>query len=350
MGDCHLPSHKMKISLQYCIPSMGGTGVFQHQNHDSSHPNGPSPYFLARRTFSEPREVVMFTLHLLQMEFTKYVSDIFPPSVSAVSAPDLATYQSPLLQEEINHFEKWPHWRIWSDETEKELTIDSLHSHDSVADFCSSTNSLHPLSTKDLEGLWESQDECHQNSGDGNVGNSLFSQISANLPFDNPNPTPTHFVPPLHHFPISIPDSSVSYLSSSLPQQISDSSPSPLIAPMPIGLQFTINSFDNDLLIQGRHGIGSFDVNILSDDLTRISLSVSGQLMNVTFATLPNVSSGNERVETCHIHLDIVSLALGYRQAIQRRSERGSDDVSGETPSARETSLHDLSPRLFEDD
>jgi hypothetical protein len=372
----------MKISLQYCIPqqipllvgsandSSSSTPSSGHSHHlpDSFHshstlnPNRHSPYFLARRNFTELHEVVMFTLHLLQMEIMKYVNEISsspPSSVSAaVATPDPLPSPNPLNEEQTNLLEKWPHQRIWSEEIEKELTMDSLHSHDSVADFSSCSHYLPPLSANDMEALWESQEDTRQNSCDGNVGNSLFSQISSNFPIDNPNPIPTRLAPSLPHFPTPIPDSYASHLpSSNPPQQIISpcgSSLPPLAAvPMPIALQFTINSCDNDLLIQGRHGIGSFDVNILSDDLTRISLAVSGQLMNVTFAPVARGSPGNE-IEACRIHLDVVSLALGYLQAIQTRSERvGSDDATGDNSRTcaqeTETSVHELSPHLFEE-
>jgi hypothetical protein len=409
------PDPKMMISLQYCLSPHISLPVWITSDSSSGHSQQPlpaslhsdltpsptsgrhsPPYYIAGRIFLDPSEAVHFTLHLLQIEIMKYLPEICSsplssPPLSAPAAvvvdpvakkpfsfssepepgPEVVSLSEGQGQEQEQRL-RWPHQRIWSEETEKELTIDSVHSHDSVTS--SAAHFLPPLSVRELEAWWESRDESRTrlDSRDEDARNRThFDQFPANFPIDNPNPS--HFVSQFSpHFSSSFPDSYSTH--PPLPSPLLSPLPSPPLVmrsavasppyastptsavsassvsvPMPIALQFIMNSNDNDLLIQGRHGIGSFDVIVICDDRTVISLGVTGQFMNVIFASShplattsssssfpsSSSSSSDERIESCHIHLDIVALALAYLQAIQETSETkaegegGSDDASG---------------------
>jgi hypothetical protein len=218
--------------------------------------------------------------------------------------------------------------------TDRYLTVDSIHST-ADSEMISSSHCL-PLSPKDLELLWGDQRMVQE----GNDGHNF----SSSYPFDHPM-----------HNSSSSPPSSYLVHSSSVPSRESHSTvdpptpscwnSSPLVPPYPIELQLTINSFENDLLVQGRQGIGSFDVSILSSDMRRISLAVSGQMIAVTFDSptsssslspassmipLPPTTSVTKdltRISSCHIHLDLISLTLGYLQASQLDLAQSAEEV-----------------------
>lgn len=87
----------------------------------------------------------------------------------------------------------------------------------------------------------------------------------------------------------------------------------------PTHIQFIINSTENDLLLQGKNGISSFDMNIYSSIGKSILLSVTGQMIYIHYSQ--NENNTNELIDSIHIHIDIHAIAMGYFQAIQSEKD-----------------------------
>lgn len=265
--------------------------------------------------------MAQFVLHLLQIEIQRYFTPPFDPNFnnayesvrSQIPQQILSNVPSSLNLERFMN-------RNHSEEAEKVPSMDNIVSTQD-SDMISSLH-IPNLSPRVLESLWE----CHERTAapeDAIISSSALGTRSQSSDNHFTNVTLTSISTDDQETPLTMnPDEEPQF-------------------PNPIALHFEINCDDNDLLIQGRQGIGSFDICILSSDMKRVSLSVSGQLIHFTYensgATSPSTTAAtspsscdleNESLSSCRIHLDIVSLSMGYIQAVEKRKlqlqERGS--------------------------
>lgn len=327
----------VKIFLQYCIPSQATSGA-ESGNHPKV--NSIRPYFLARRLFTGDtafRDMALFLLHLLQIEIPRCTNPLFvsqfDENTIEISTPKVVRVSQTPKQFISNvPSSPWLHQSLTptlahvvnSEDSEKNQTMDSIQS---TQDFEMISSLYVPhLSPKDLESMWDCHERINTAPEDGIISSNPFGSSDNHQNNHSTNDILTPQTTDGHESPTN--------------------SHAPRSFPIPIGLHLTINSDDNDLLIQGRQGIGSFDISILSSDMTTVSLAVSGQLIHFTFEdssvlTVPSTavpvppnSPINDVLTTCHIHLDIHSLALGYIQAIRKRifesNIQGSDNTSTE--------------------